>query len=319
MKMLLAIESPNFRLSPAALLRVGEAAPGYELRYVRQEAVTAQQTAQAEIIFGLIPSELLQHAEKLRWLHIINAGIEPYGDLRLFARRDTVLTNASGVFGIQIAEHGIGMLLGVCRAFPLYMRQMESGQWQRHSTAREVYGATAAVFGLGDLGLNVARRLRGFGCRILGVRQSILEKPPEVDEIFSLRQRLEVLRRADIVFNCLPGTSKTVGIFDREAFASMPRRSVFINLGRGRTADTDALWEALESGQLFGAGLDVVDPEPLPAEHPLWRQENVILTPHSSSASPEEPGRQLVLFCRLMDRYLSGKPMENAVNFLREY
>ena len=301
------------------LLRVQEAAPALEVRCVGRSAVTAEMMAGAEVIFGCPPPELLIRAERMRWLHLISAGAEPYGDLKLYARRDVLLTRASGVHGIPIAEHAVGLLLALCRQFPHYVRKMGEHQWQPRGDVVEVYGGTAAVFGAGDLGRSIARRLKAFDCKVLGVRNNVLEKPPEIDELFSPRQKLEVLRRAQFVFSCLPRTPQTERVFDAEAFGVMPQKSVFINVGRGQSADHAALRRALVEGPLFGAGLDVTDPEPLPPDHPLWNMENVIITAHSAAASEHTAKRGIELFLRQLERYSAGKRLLNEVDFYRGY
>ncbi|MCL2030569.1 MAG: D-2-hydroxyacid dehydrogenase [Oscillospiraceae bacterium] len=319
MNTLLTIRTPLFEPTPAMLLRIQEAAPGLTVRCAGRSAVTAEMMAAAEVIFGCPPPELLAAAARLRWMHITNAGIEPYGDLRLFAGRGVILTNAAGVYGTPIAEHGIGMLLALCRQFPYYVRQAGEREWLRREDVLEVCGGTAAVFGTGDLGRNLARRLKAFDCTVLGVRNNVMEKPPGIDELFPPHQKLEVLRRAQFVFSCLPRTPQTERVFDEAAFAAMPPRSVFINLGRGSAADHDALLRALTAGRLFGAGLDVTDPEPLPPESPLWGLENVLITAHSSAASGHTARRGVELFLRQLERWNAGKRLLNEVDFFRGY
>ena len=301
------------------LLRVQEAAPKLNVRCVERSAVTPEMMAGAEVIFGCPPPELLVRAEKMRWLHLVSAGVEPYADLRLYARRDVLLTKASGVHGIPIAEHGVGMLLALCRQFPHYLRKAQQREWQPRSDVVEVYGGTAAVFGTGDLGRNIARRLKAFDCTVLGVRSNVMEKPPEIDELFSPHQKLEVLHRAQFVFCCLPYTPQTERVFDAEAFGAMPLKGIFINVGRGQSVDHAALRRALVEGPLFGAGLDVTDPEPLPPEHPLWGMENVIITSHSSATSEHTTRRGVELFLRQLERWNAGKRLSNEVDFFRGY
>lgn len=319
MNTLLVVRTKLFSPTPAMLLRVQEAAPALEVRCAEQAAVTQGMAEEAEIIFGCVPAELLQYATRLKWLHTTNAGIEPYGDLRLYAHKNVTLTGASGVYGISIAEHGIGMLLALCRRFPYYVLKAQEHEWLRREDVLEVHGGTAAVFGLGDLGRNIARRLRAFDCKILGVRNNILEKPPEVDELFAPHQKTEVLKRAQFVFSCLPRTAQTDRIFDDAAFRAMPSGGVFINLGRGNAVDEEALHRALTEGTLFGAGLDVSDPEPMPPDNPLWSLENVLITAHSSAASPHVTRRGVELFLRQLERFHSGKRLSGEVDFFRGY
>lgn len=319
MNTLLIVRSKYFTPSPAMLLRVQEAAPSLEVRCADQTAVTRDMAEEAEIILGCIPAELLVHAVRLKWLHTTNAGIEPYGDLRLYAHKSVILTGASGVYGVSIAEHGIGMLIALCRQFPYYVRKAQDAEWLRREDVLEIHGGTAAVFGLGDLGRNIAQRLRAFDCRILGVRNNIMEKPPEVDELFAPHQKDKVLSRAQFVFSCLPRTPQTDHVFDDAAFRALPPRAVLINLGRGNAVDEQALYRALTKGTLFGAGLDVSDPEPMPPDNPLWALENVLITAHSSAASPHVTRRGIELFLRQLERYQNHKRLSGEVDFFRGY
>lgn len=314
---LLIVSSGTFRLTPAALVRIQEAAPGLNVIYTASPSPAQVQAS--EVIFGCPDKALLAHAESLRWLHITNAGVEPYGDLSLYANRDTVLTNARGVYGIQISEHIVGLMLALSRRLPYYAGCTSRRVWKRRDDVREVYGATVSIFGTGDLGSNVAARLAPFGCRLIGVRRNVLEMPPGFDEVRPIHRMLDVLSVSDYVVACLPQTAETVGLFDRAAFEAMPPMSVFINAGRGSAVVESALVDALKSGRLMGAGLDVADPEPLPPDSALWDCENILITAHSSAASPLVSTRNLELFLLQLDRYLSGRRLRNIVDFRRGY
>jgi phosphoglycerate dehydrogenase-like enzyme len=316
---LLVVRSKYFTPGAAMMLRLQEAAGKLQVVCAERDAVTPEMAENAEIILGMVPAELLCRAQRLKWLHTTNAGIEPYGDLRLYASKDVILTNASGVYGPQIAEHGVGMLLALCRRFPYYVNMARRREWNRREDVLEVGGATAAVFGLGDLGGNLAKRLKALECTVLGVRNNVLEKPSGVDEVFAPHQKLAVLKRAQFVFSCLPQTPQTDRVFDAESFAAMPSGGIFINLGRGNCVDEPALYRALTRGTLFGAGLDVSDPEPMKPENPLWTCENILITAHSSAASAHVNRRSIDLFLAQLQRYQGGKRLLNTVDFFRGY
>ncbi|MDR0248970.1 MAG: D-2-hydroxyacid dehydrogenase [Oscillospiraceae bacterium] len=316
---LLVVQTRLFNVSPSALLRLEQRFNGLSASIARADSLTPEQMASCEIILGTPPPELLRHAASLRWLHTTNAGAEPYNDLAIYPNPGIILTNASGVYGVPVAEHGLGLFLALSRQFPYYARQARAREWLRRDDVKEMCGATAAIFGLGDLGQNLARRVKAVGCKVIGVRRNILQMPPEADELYAPHQKLAVLARADYVASCVPQTPQTLRMFDAEAFEAMKPGAVFINLGRGSAVDHAALCAAVKSGRLFGAGLDVCDPEPLDADSELWDLENVLITAHSSAASEHTDRRGLELFCDLLERYRAGRRLYNVVDFFRGY
>ena len=279
---MLIIPSPIFELTPAKLLEAQELAPGLVLLYLEKHRVTERIMAQTEIIYGCPEPSMLSDAAALKWHHLSNAGIEPYGDLRLYANKNVTLTKASGTYGITIAEHALGMTLSLLRMLPRYQNQQREHVWRRIQEKRELGGSTVLVLGMGDLGSQTAVRFRALGCYVIGMARSELPPRREASETISTEGLFHALSRADIIINCLPHTEHTEGIIGRVAFNAMKPGAVYINVGRGRTTDQAALTSALESGRLWGAGLDVTNPEPLPDESPLWDMENVIITPHSA-------------------------------------
>ena len=317
---LTVLHDRTFEFTPAMLLRIEEAASGYELTYCAANAANVAQVADAEIIFGCPPAALLKHAPFLEWHHLPNSGIEPYTNPALYASPKVTLTNSRGVYGAVIAEHVLALVFALARCLPLYERRRRERDWRRDDFGSTwVEGSVVSVFGLGDLGLNVARKLSAVGAKILGVRRSLLEKPPFVDELYDLRLASEVAARSDFVVCCLPPTPRTVGLFSRELLGAMKPSAYFINVSRGVLADTDALTEALSNGRIAGAALDVTDPEPLPDGHPLWTLDNVILTPHASCVCDDIQDRKLELFLQILERHKAKRPLPNQVNFMLGY
>ena len=308
----------TFSLTPAMLMQIDAAAPGCELEY--HPAASATDLSGAEVVFGCPPAELLREAVNLKWHHLPNAAIQPYTHPALYANPGITLTNSSGVYGAAIAEHVTAMVFSLARNFPLYDRRRRENIWKRDDESTVwVSGSTAAVFGMGDLGRNVSAKLKAAGMKVIGIRRSLFEKPPCVDELYDLRSFDDVLRRADFVICCLPLTNATRGLFDEHAFSAMDSRAFFINVGRGASVDTDALVSALKNGIIAGAALDVTDPEPLPKGHDLWGMDNVIITPHSSCVCDDVQERKLNLFLELLERYKNGRVLKNVVNFMQGY
>ena len=272
-----------------------------------------------EALYGCPPPEFLSAARNLRWHHLPNAGIEPYGDLTLYGNRSVTLTNASGVYGAAISEHVLGMALALLRQLPYYVRQQAEGGWRRRPDMRELAGSTVLICGLGDLGLKTAEKFRVMGCRILGVRKLIHEIPSGFDEVYNLRRLTEAARGADIVVSCLPSTRETFGVFNSVIFENMRRSALFINVGRGASVVEADLAAALANGVIAGAALDVFAEEPLPPDSPLRHMENALITPHCSGASPQNHDRNYELFFDLLTRYTAGKRLYNTVDFFAGY
>jgi phosphoglycerate dehydrogenase-like enzyme len=175
------------------------------------------------------------------------------------------------------------------------------------------------IVGLGGTGRAVAERARGFGLRVLAVDPEPVPAPPGVEAVWRMERFHDLLRESDVVVVCAPLTPETRGLFDRRAFAAMRPHALLINVTRGAIVDGAALVEALETGQIGGAGLDVTSPEPLPPEHPLWRMPNVVVTPHAAGGSPLRQDRVVDLFCANLRSFRSGEPLDGVIDKTKGY
>ena len=155
--------------------------------------------------------------------------------------------------------------------------------------------------------------------RVVAVDPEDVEVPPEVKACRGMDRFHALLEQSDVVAVCAPLTAETEGLFDRAAFARMPDHALLINVTRGRIVDEAALLEALEGNRIGGAGLDVVPQEPLPGDHPLWKMENVVITPHTAGGSPNRDGRCVALFCENLRRYLDGRPLTSVIDKRKGY
>jgi len=279
--------------------------------------------ADAALIGWVSPRDTLDIATRLKWIQTAGAGVERVvGDG--FADRGIMLTNGSGVMAPNMAEHIIGLMLAFARGFPALFRGQESQSWKNGvgvDTVFELGGQTALLVGLGDIALATAERLKGFGVQVIGVRRSDVAggPPAHVDQVVSIANLDAVLGEADHVISSVPHTAETVRMFDRDRFARFKDGAYFYNVGRGTSVDQAALIQALESGKLGGAGLDVTDPEPLPEGDPLWDAPNVIITAHTSGATPHFRQRVLDLFGENLRRYQAGEELLNVVDIGRGY
>ena len=276
----------------------------------------------AEICIGEPPLALVQQAEKLRWVQMTWAGTDIYTRRTGFPERVT-LTNASGAFGRTISEYVLGGILTMYRNFPAYREQQKQAVWRTVGAERTLYGRTVLILGTGDLGSNVAKRLRGFGTVNIGVRRAAGETLPYFDEVRGIAELDELLPQADIVIGCLPNTPGTAGLLTETRLRRMKQDALLVNVGRGTLLSTAELAAVLADGHLSGAVLDVCDTEPLPPSSPLWSMENVLLTPHVSGRGfGHDRGTERPIWEIVMDnlaRYLEGKNLRHIVDMNRGY
>ncbi len=228
---------------------------------------------------------------------------------------DCVVTNAAGVAAASIAEFAFGRLLAVWKRFDEIDELQRARRW-KPTFGMLVEGRTLGIIGLGAIGTEVATRARAFGMTIIGTRRSYQagHDHPAVDELRGTDDLHDVLARCDAVVVSAPGTPETENLFDKDAFAAMKPGALFCNVGRGSLVDEAALIDALESGHLGGAILDVTREEPLPADDPLWDAPNIWISPHSSAAQERYTEKLLALFADNLGRFRRGEPLRNVVD-----
>mgnify|MGYP001825413317 FL=1 len=303
--------------------RLKDVSVGVELVIDQSEgfSLDADTLAGADAVLSLCTPELLENADQsLLWLHNYLVGVDPCLGLPEEQIEGRVFTNGQRLSGPAIAEHSIAMMLSLARALPTFIR---ADNWQRARAASmtfgEVEGKQMLVVGLGGIGTEVAWRAHGLGMSVSAIRNSSREGPDYVDHV-GLPDELHALAAgADVVVNALPLTEKTRGLFDAAFFKAIKPGAIFISVGRGQSTVTSALIAALESGQLYGAGLDVTDPEPLPAESPLWAMDNVIVTPHISSGRSGSLRRMAIIAAENLRRYLAGEALLSPVDMRAGY
>ena len=295
------------------------AAPQAEFLFMKGSAVTEEMAKNANIIIGNVPAALIQGTEALQWMQLHSAGTDGY--IQGVLPTGAVLTNASGAYGVAISEHMMGMALTLMKKFPLYLRNQQTALWRDEGPVDGFYGATVLVVGLGDIGLEFARRCKAMGSTVLGIRRVPRETPEACDAVYGLEDLDALLPKADVIALCLPATNATRKLFDATRFALVKRGAVLLNVGRGSAIDQDALCDALENGQIGGAGLDVTDPEPLPSDHRLWRMPNLLLTPHVSGGYhfPETLERIVRLSVHNLQAFVQGLPLRSMVDMETGY
>jgi phosphoglycerate dehydrogenase-like enzyme len=255
--------------------------------------------------------DVVPRAPRLRWIQSISAGVEELASPTLPAH-GVVLTNAAGVYDPGLAESVLGFVLAFSTRL-LEDARLQPGEWPADEI-RLLRGTTASVVGAGSIGTEVGRLLRAAGLHVRGVARTPRMPDGTFDAISGPDELLGELARADHVVNVLPITDTTRGMFDAAAFAAMRPHAVFVNIGRGATVDEPALIEALRSGRIAGAALDVFEDEPLPAESPLWRMSNVLVSPHRAGDHEGWARDVVALFADNLRRFVAGEPLRNVVD-----
>jgi phosphoglycerate dehydrogenase-like enzyme len=278
----------------------------------------------ADAVIGLCTPPLLAGADpRLLWLHNYSVGMDRCTGLSDKQLAQIVFTNNKRLSSPTIAEHSIAMLLAIARGLPAYGRAQAENRWDREIAGEvqfgELEGKTLLVVGLGGIGTEIARRAHGLGMRVTAIRNSSRKGPRFVDYV-GLPEELHTLAgKADVVANALPLTTETTGLFDAAFFNALKPGAIFISVGRGKSTVTADLIQALKTGRLYGAGLDVTDPEPLPAESPLWQMDNVIITPHVSGTGAPNIRRTALIAVENLRRYVAGEPLLNVVDMRAGY
>lgn len=302
-----------------ALIRKAAAETGFVPHFFKleqfEEAKACLQSC--EILYAHSPDLLRTAPVTLKWYACCFAGVDPYcKDESLFANPDCILTNAN-VYGVTISEHVIMVMLMLLRRMPDYAKIIERREWTNKLPIRSIRGNCFTILGTGNIGDHVAQRLKAMGAaRVVGINRGGKAAGDCYDEVLSVDKLDEVLPDSHNLIMALPGTMETAGILSRERIALLPEGAYVINVGRGSAIDQEALMEALEQEKLGGAALDVMMPEPLPEDHPLWTAKNIILTPHvSGNMSLEYTCDAAVeLFCADLRRYAAGLPLESQVD-----
>lgn len=292
-----------------------------QLIFCEKRDITPKLLADAEVILGnLADPRQVQWAPCLKWIQLNNAGTEGYCTPGLLPE-GAVLTNATGAYGLAISEHMIGCLFLLRKKLQLYHSNQLAHEWRSEGHVGVIQGTTVLVIGLGDIGLTFARKMKALGCHTIGIKRRIGQKPDGVDELYGLDSLDSLLPRADVTAMSLPGNDSTRHILDRRRIGLLPRNAIILNVGRGTAIDTDALSDALYAGRITGAALDVTDPEPLPADHPLWDAPGAILTPHVSGgySLPETLAQIAEIFAENLGRYLAGQELRNVVDMETGY
>lgn len=287
----------------------------------KQSAMT--EIGDADAFIGNITPDEVRAGKKLKWVQVMSAGVEQVlflsgsNDLR---DSNIVLTNNKIVQGPEIADHAMAMLLALSRDLPTFWANKQSETWQaRPYRGIELNGRTAVVIGLGGIGNQIATRAFGFGMTVIGVDPEDKPFSPFVKRTVKPDQLDSVLPDADVVFISAPHTPESHKMVGPREFELMKKGAYFIAVSRGGIYDMNSLVKALDGQRLAGAGVDVMDPEPLPKGHPLWKFNNAIITPHIAGRSDKDHARMVGTIKENLSRFLDGRPLVNVVNKQKGY
>ena len=265
--------------------------------------------------YGPALGQAVHHAPRLRWLQLISTGQEALEQHGLPAH--IALTGVGNTAAAVVAEHAMALLLGLVRRLGEAAVQQHRGEWLRSYSARtgSLEGQTLCLAGYGRIGKEIARRAQGFGMHCIAVNRSGRNDAPELAaEVLPLTRLHDAMAQSDSVALSFPGNAATQGLFGAAEWAACKRGALVVNVGRGSVVDTDSLVAALHSGQIGGAGLDVTEPEPLPAGHALWQAPGVLITPHVGGAgSPQGVARLAALVAENVRRFSAGEPLLHTV------
>jgi phosphoglycerate dehydrogenase-like enzyme len=286
-----------------------------EIVNAADEATARAHIGDADAIYGIITPDLLAQAHKLKWLQAPMAGVENYLFPEL-VNSSVIVTNVAGIFSDQIADHAIMFILMFARGMNHYFRRQLARNWQAGVPVIHVADQTLGVVGLGGIGNEVARRGHALGMRVLAVDAKARQKPDYVAELWGIDQLDDLLAESDFVVSCVPHTPETVKLFTLPRIQRMKPSAYLINISRGVVVDLADLTSALQKGVIAGAALDVFEVEPLPADHPLWAMENVLITPHIASnfGSPRIPARRMGVVADNLRRFVKGEPLRNVID-----
>jgi len=294
--------------------KLRETIPDMEISLVRSPGEAMEVIGEVDAAFGNIAPDLLERAENLKWIACPQAGPRAGYYHQALIDSDITVTNTREIYNDHISAHIMSYVLTFARGLHVYIPLQLQRQWTPGYDTIHLPDSTAVVVGIGGIGAETARLCSEFGLTVIGVDPRTSEPTQGVSEVHQPQDLSEVLPRADFVIVTVPETPETQAMFAAEQFRQMKSSAFFINIGRGATVVLDDLAEALREGQLAGAGLDVFQTEPLPADHLLWSLPGVVITPHVAGRGPYLEDRRTELFIENCQRFNEGRPLKNVVD-----
>ncbi|MCY9806150.1 D-2-hydroxyacid dehydrogenase [Lentilactobacillus senioris] len=308
----------SMKLTAEQQQQLEQLAPDYQIISDGVQA-NSEQLANTEVLLGWDPAfaKLLDNDNQLKWVQTFSAGVDSL-PLTQLAQANVTLTNARGTNAENIAQQTLGYMLVYERKFYSILLEQQKHRWNREHQFSELTGKTAVLFGTGQIGSHIARLAKAFGMHVIGINRHG-EALENFDEVTTFEAGISLLKDADYVITSLPLTPATKDYFNADLFAKMGSQTFFINVGRGASVVTNDLNTALRNGQLAGAAVDVTNPEPLPADNPLWDAPNIIITPHDAGFSDQINQRVWQLIIENVKAYVQGETLKNLVDYQQGY
>jgi phosphoglycerate dehydrogenase-like enzyme len=299
--------------------RIREAFPEISVVLATDRGQMLAEAVDADIILGGLNRPVFEAAEDLKWVQTISAGVDGLLFPEL-VRSEVILTSGKGLAGKPLAEHAWGFILALTRKIGLFMGE---SSWDRRNelrdTATELGGKVLGIIGLGGAGTGVAQRSQGWEMRVLAVDPEVVDRPPFIDQLWEPSRLSDLLVQSDVVVICCPLTEDTEGMIGADQLEIMKDTALLVNVTRGGVIDQSALVMALHEGQIAGAGLDAFEIEPLSPDSPLWKMDNVVMTPHIAGASDRRLDRVIDRFLRNLGRFMQGRPLEGVIDKRKGY
>ena len=299
------------------LLERLESIIGDEHTYIAPDSREAliEEGKDADIFYGYCSEDLFPHFPNIKWIQSTSAGMDRhmYPALR---QSDVILTNAAGLYAKHVADQAFALLLGLARGIHESVRNQDKHQWggSRSMPMIEIDGFKIGIVGMGGIGMEMAKRARGFDMYVMAADAYRTDKPDNVDKLLPMDQLSNMMSQVDVVMIACPLTEETRGLINKDNLSVMQPTAFFINVARGPIVNEPDLIEILQAGTIAAAGLDVTETEPLQEDSPLWDFHNVIISPHSAGGSQHRARRITEFFLDNLERYLKGEELKNIVN-----
>lgn len=316
MKFRLLMLPPQSDGTRALARLIASAVPDADVITAETDEDAKREIVTADAAYGTLPPQVLNHAQRLRWLQAPQAAPPAgYYHAQLIAHPVTV-TNLRGIFADRVPAHIMAYVLAFARGLHVYLRRQNERRWDLNNSVPVVHlpDATALIIGVGSIGSETARLCAALGMRVIGVDPRQTKAVEGMSEIHRPDDLDRLLPLADFVILTVPHTPKTEGFFDIARFRRMKPSAFFVNIGRGMTTKLADLDQALREEVIAGAGLDVYEIEPLPADHPLWTAPNTLLTPHVAADGPSLDSARNEIILENARRFAVGQPLINVVN-----
>ena len=305
-------------LGEEQIAAIQNAVPDAEIVIIKDQAEWELRSKEVgpkvDVFLGLRPANWYDQMPNLVWSQQVGAGANWLSEAPEFKKSNVILTNASGVHAIPIAEHILALMFALSRGIHRNIRNQIDHKWKRGGRILELEGSTMGLIGVGKIGEKTAEKAKGLNMKVLGLRRNSDRLSPHIDRMYGPDGLNRLLEQSDWVVVAVAMTPETTGMIGEAQFRAMKKTGYIINIARGGVIQENYLIKALKEGWIAGAGLDVFEEEPLPETSPLWGMKNVIITPHYAGATPYYIDRLLDIFIENLRRFQTGKPLMNVVD-----